>query len=463
MEQFCESEREVAEYETVFTGSDEETGPGTRQRRRRQQSVPEMMRARQQKEPRAAKRQRQASGKPGGGSEITLEAIEALIDAGNSRIIQTIEAKFSSLERRLEIMEGELFEKSSKIECLEREMHELQQENVRLAEQVEGIDTNRRMNSLIFFCKDFGEPRRGENIEDKLVDVLNRHIPEVEIRKDDFQTVHRLYGSDKVIAKFIKTDKRNEVYEQRFVMAKRSGEQRQRNSLFISESLSQGRREIFNIMLEAKRCQVVHAVFTKRGIVHIKRHKEAVPQEVDDVQKAREILRNGPRQAAGQRSEARGRDDRRPLPAPTAAERGRGRSTRGGARGGSRGRGDGRPYERAPAQSGERGAEGAEAPEPDSRVGGGGARGSSRDGSRVRGDERRTNTVTAPIEEAGADPAERQANRENRGGQSPARGNGDSRSGPENDVSDNRGSASNVAGDDQRGDSRAETTSVGAE
>ena len=412
MEQFRENERDTPGYESVHTGSEEETGSGATQRRTRQQSVPEMMKARQHQQPRASKRQRQASGKTNVGSEITLDAIEALIQAGNAKIIGTIENKFSSLERRLEILESELFDKNAKIERLEKEMQELQQKNAKLVEQVEGIDTNRRLNTLIFFSKDFGEPKRTEDIEDKLVQVLNRHMPEVEISKEDFQTVHRLYGDNKVIAKFMKTDKRNKIYQQRFVMAKRRVEERPENPLYTSESLSEGRKEIFNIMLEAKRCEVVHSVFTRRGIVHIKSNRDALPQAIDDVEKAREILRNGPRRGSGQRSEPRDRGDRRPLPAPSVTSRGRGRSVRGGDRGGAGG------------------------------------------GSQGRDDERRPDQVLAPVEDGAAAAAERPViNREDRDDRGLAQGSGDAGSGTTGGDDDLRGGASPTAGGGQRGDS----------
>ena len=314
-----------SEYESTHTDPEEETGSDVTARPKRQQSVPEMLRAQQHKEPRAAKRQRQASGKTGKPSEasaITLEAIEALIEAGNAKIIETIEAKFSSVERRLEVVEVEVFDKNARLECLEREMIELREQNARLREQLEGIDTNRRLNSLIFHSKEFGEPSRAENIEEKLIAVLNRHMPEIDVDKADFVTVHRLYGSDKVIAKFQKTGKRDKVYERRFELAKIQAGRRNGNPLYISESLSQGRREIFNITLEAKRKEKVQSVFTRRGIVYIKTSRDAEPQKIDDLQKARELLRGSPRQTSSSRSDGPGRQGHRPI--PTTVTRGSG-------------------------------------------------------------------------------------------------------------------------------------------
>ena len=125
-------EREGSEYDSTFTDAEEETGSDAAGRSWRQQSVPEMLKAAQEgKEPRN-KRQRHASGKtgkPGEGPEITLDAIEALIQAGNVKVIQTIEARFSSVDKRLEILEGQLFEKNAKVEGLEKELHELRKQN----------------------------------------------------------------------------------------------------------------------------------------------------------------------------------------------------------------------------------------------------------------------------------------------------------------------------------------------
>ena len=91
-----------------------------------------------------------------------------------------------------------------------------QQETIRvLRDQVDKMETNRRVNSLIFKSKDFGTRKVNEDIEGVTVSILNKKFPDMRIGRDDIQTVHRLQNENTVICNFFKTLLRDEVYQRR--------------------------------------------------------------------------------------------------------------------------------------------------------------------------------------------------------------------------------------------------------
>ena len=109
--------------------------------------------------------------------------------------------------------------------------------------QLESMDTNRRMNSLILKCEDFGKGSNNEDIEEKAVRILNKRFPDLRIAANDFQTVHRLQGEHTVICKFLKTQLRNEVFERRMNQARNNrGAVNAEAPLYVNESLSRQNR-----------------------------------------------------------------------------------------------------------------------------------------------------------------------------------------------------------------------------
>ncbi|KAF0303684.1 hypothetical protein FJT64_024337 [Amphibalanus amphitrite] len=126
-----ESDRDDSVFADCPSGND--SVPGAR---KRQMSVPEMVR---QVERKRAKRQlvghksrsprerpRPRAAAPAGParaqSEVTLEAIQKLIEAGNANIIEALETRFAQQERRIEILEAECHEKEITISQLRQEL-----------------------------------------------------------------------------------------------------------------------------------------------------------------------------------------------------------------------------------------------------------------------------------------------------------------------------------------------------
>ena len=124
-----ESESEV--------GANAASGSDSAASRKRQLSVPDMVRQVEQKRagqqrvrqftsPRAKGHQQPLS------ESVTLEAIERLIETGNGKVITALEAKFERFERRLEALESESFEKDLVIQRLQDEVLTLRKERTEM-------------------------------------------------------------------------------------------------------------------------------------------------------------------------------------------------------------------------------------------------------------------------------------------------------------------------------------------
>ena len=71
-----------------------------------------------------------------------------------------------------------------------------------LSGQLENMDVNRRMNSVLLRFEDFGRRSRDENLEERVAEILNQRFPDLKISVNDFQTVHRLQDEKSVICNF---------------------------------------------------------------------------------------------------------------------------------------------------------------------------------------------------------------------------------------------------------------------
>ena len=205
-------------------------------------------------------------------SAAALASIQQLIRAEVASVMSAFHTRIDSLDRRVAILEADSMDKdeeirrlSQKVERQERAMEDMQQ-------RVKGIDANRRLSSLILSCEEFGDSSAGENIEEKIVQVLNRRFPQLQMTVSDIQAAHRLQGRFKVIVRFIKRRLRDDVYDSRFQLIGGAAGQRQRNMapLYITESLTPGNRLLYMALLEAKKPengQKISSVFTRRGQV----------------------------------------------------------------------------------------------------------------------------------------------------------------------------------------------------
>ena len=307
-----------SELESVF-GDAEDTdrsGPAGRGGRKRQFSVPEMMQAledgqgqRRQKKSKRSSRDKDSTEKGEHSCHLdgeSLQAVQTIVEKGIEKVTQFMEEKFKRMERRIEIMEGELFLRDAETKELHNEISSQETTIKSLKEQLDGIDTNRRMNSLILKCDEFGKREREEDIEEKVISILSHRFPDVRVARQDIQTTHRLQGDSTVIVKFLQTKLKEEIYERQMNQARAPNRgDRPAVPLYVNESLSATNKEIFNALLDAKKRGKIYTVYTKRGAVFYKLDRESAGRRVGEVDEAM-VLRDGSsRAAAGRRPAGR--------------------------------------------------------------------------------------------------------------------------------------------------------------
>ena len=236
-----------------------------------------------------------------------------------------MDAKYEAMEKRIEVLESELMDKTTETEQLKATSNKTENTVQELTKQIESMNINRRINTLILRCENFGKRTNEENIEDKVIQKLARRFPDIKITNQDIQTVHRLQGDYTVICKFVKTSMKNQLYERRLDMARKSRESgRSLVPLFISESLTAANQQIFNYLLDEKRKGTIYTVFTRRGLVHVKTAFNDRSRLVDTMNEARDVTRGLSSASLGERA---GRPPAEGGPPP-------GRPGRGGARSG---------------------------------------------------------------------------------------------------------------------------------
>ncbi|KAF0293373.1 hypothetical protein FJT64_008812 [Amphibalanus amphitrite] len=199
-------------------------------------------------------------------------------------------------------MEGELFLRDAETKDLRNKISSQETTIKSLKEQLDGIDTNGRKNSLILKCDEFGKREREEDIEGKVISILNHRFRDVRVARQDIQTTHRLQGDSTVIVNFLKTKLKEEIYERRMnqVRAPNRGD-RLAAPLYVNESLSATNKEIFKALLEAKKRGKIYTVYTRRGTVFYKLDRESAGRRVCEVDEATSIRDGSSRDAAGRR------------------------------------------------------------------------------------------------------------------------------------------------------------------
>ena len=291
--------------ESVYTAdaasSDDDYATGSTNSRKRQMSMLECIQRKEGRKPKrnvaaqqspeeaptAKRRATRQSPTPATETQELLSKIEVMINNATGKVITAFNAKFEALERRIGILEGENFIKDQEMEQLRVKLAAEKDKVSKLEEQVESIDMNRRLSCLILTCNDFRKKRENENIVEMAVKVLNERIAGLDLTEADLSTAHRLQADDKVIAKFVRRETRDRVYDSRFTLIQQSSEQRRAGGsrLFINESLSTKNNEIFQELLRAKKEEnggIIASVFTRRGTVWCQRQKKGTNIRVAD-------------------------------------------------------------------------------------------------------------------------------------------------------------------------------------
>ena len=310
--------------------------------RKRQVSVPELMRRAEVRRakrnapgacfnsppgndaPGAKRRSADASVvEPGSLNSDTMDAIKQMVESATavatSKVILAFNSKFEAMERRLEIVEAENMSQDNEIKQLKLKLEADAAKIQHLQDQVESIDVNRRLDSLILTCADFEHKEKTEDMEERAVEALNKRMLDLGLELKDLNTAHRLKADNRVIVKFARRSVRNRVYEGRFDLPReqRDSEGRKMAPLYIAECLTAKNNDIYQELLRARRPEngsVIASVSSRRGIVICKKQKGGTNIRVPDEEHLVRML-NGVRFPPTRMSRTSG-DSRRGQTAP---------------------------------------------------------------------------------------------------------------------------------------------------
>ena len=243
------------------------------------------------------------------------------MNSGIASVLSAFEAKFERMQKRLEVLESDVMDRENQVQGLADQLARQIQINSDLQAQVEGMDMNRRLSSLIFTCDEFGRRSATEDIEERVVALLNDRVPGLNLSTADIHAAHRLQRDEKVIVKFVKRSVRDRIYDARFALTTHGADSAdagrgpgvttgtrggRRPALFISESLTPFNQWIFGQLLHVRKSSggtKVASVFSQRGIVFCRTVKGGPNIRVPDEDTLWRIIGStGSRSAASDRS-----------------------------------------------------------------------------------------------------------------------------------------------------------------
>ena len=276
-----------AEDDTIFRAE-----PGERKRLR---SVEEIVKNMEGKRQRIVSPKQKGEVSKGQRQDLLTE-IRGSIDDSIKRAIESlwerIDQKISSLENKIDKLENQVFERDQVIDELQEKISRSQERIERLEDQVEDMEIHSRSSQLVFWSQQLGKRSEGENIEEVTVKFINENFPTKAVTKQDFSAIHRLSNENSVICSFTNKNLRNEIYAERLNLRRR--EVTDKGKVFVNESLTRSKREIFSRLLELKRSNRIWTTFTRNGIPCLKMLKDSNTTRIFSMQQLDLALRRAP-------------------------------------------------------------------------------------------------------------------------------------------------------------------------
>ena len=279
--------------ESAFSDAEDDPVSGAGQyERKRPRSAEDMSKGLQE-----GKKQRISSpkqpGKVSKGQRIEfLDDIRRMIDTSINGAVESlwerIDRKISMIDSKIDKLEGQMFERDQAIDELQESLRVSRERIATLEEQVEDLERNSRAANLVFWSEQLGKRTDGEDIAAMTVKLINDSFPTRTVSKQDFTAIHRLSKDNSVICAFANKNLRNEIYAERLSL--RSGKVSTKGRLFVSESLTRSKREIFSKLLDLKRKQVIWTAFTRNGIPCLKLLKDSSPVRIFSLQQLDQVL-----------------------------------------------------------------------------------------------------------------------------------------------------------------------------
>ena len=118
-----------------------------------------------------------------------------------------------------------------------------------------------------------------------VVNTLNRCMPGLDLNVRDIDRAHRLPGpNNRVIVRFVRSGHgsiRDTVMSRRLELRGRD--------LFVNESLTKLRSQIYRSLLAAKHEKKLYTVYSRSGQVYFKERQHGVSTRVDSLQRLQEL------------------------------------------------------------------------------------------------------------------------------------------------------------------------------
>ena len=251
---------------------------------KRQRSVGEMIRAVEKKKRVTSPKQvaQMATGERDSNLLAEIQKIQTALGSEIAGLWDKIEKRFDSFESRLEKLEGDIFARDKRIDELENEVRACHRQIAGFEDQLEDMERHSRSVNLVLRSMEFGKRKEGEDIKARTVQILKENFPQFPISGAVFTAVHRLGSENCVICAFADKNLRNAIYDERLSLRNRNVDGRKR--LYVNESLTKNKAQIFNRLLALKKEQRIWSVYTRGGIPIAKLLRESPPTKVHSLQ-----------------------------------------------------------------------------------------------------------------------------------------------------------------------------------
>lgn len=183
---------------------------------------------------------------------IITDKLEAAIENIVGRQFERLEHSVQQLVSRIELRDVKIDELDKKIEVLEQRMSNMNKSNNEIKEQLEDLETNKRLNTAIISGKGVPVVLTGEDVRSVVKDVMKRHV-NYELAPDSVTAAYRVgkkpinQAPDKrsILVEFRRKDIRDDLM--------RSIKMSKPDKIFISENLTPTRSAILFALRQARR------------------------------------------------------------------------------------------------------------------------------------------------------------------------------------------------------------------
>ena len=242
------------------------------------------------------------------GSLITVEIMKDLLREKRkslrdfireeiSQVADVLHSEIAELRTRVMELEQHAEAQGVVIDDLECRLHQRENRTAELEAALDQVEADQKAGDLILSGTAIPPPpaptegrEPPEDVTAVTLDVLKRHLPTVELRREDIASCIRVARGKKIICKFFRTGPltpRYRLYDSRFSLK----DSRPEDRLYISENLSKARFDIFQKLLQEKRAKNVHSVFSKNGAVFCRVAMHGRKIRVSHTQQIPEVLR----------------------------------------------------------------------------------------------------------------------------------------------------------------------------